>query len=155
MGIDIHIFAEGRKNGKWYKIESISLPENRDRFFFTTLWEEGGYYNGLITIQQYPKGLPDNVCEEIAEEYKEWTRNDNKVYGTSYVSRKELKAFYKCLKNPSEWAKDKLEGEYKDYTFLDYLRQSKRKYKKIIKDLKTAKYSYGFDKTRIVFWFDR
>lgn len=105
MGCDIHSFAERKRNGKWEKVgEHFSLGEWEKEYYKKEKgenpfdWRSYSMFAFLANVRNYdhcepisePKGIPNDVCDEIKSEYEDW---ESDAHSSSYLTLKELLEF--------------------------------------------------------------
>lgn len=102
MGVDIHVYLEGKKNkwdpeidryvlGDWESIDvynaegkRLGAAENRNYLLFDKLSGDGEN-----VVQEYPRGIPDDSCDFIKNEWDE-VKDDSGCYGISWIDVYEL-----------------------------------------------------------------
>ncbi len=174
MGCDIHSFAEKRnkETNKWEKVgDAFTLDSydkkrmKKDKGENPFNWRSYSMFAFLADVRNYdhceplaePKGMPEDVCEEIRSEWDSW-RGDG--YSESYLTAKELldfdyeKTFWnrRVTKQtgPNSWNGAALaeEGEGKVMTYRDNLDGM------FFIHLEELKALGEPEDVRIVFWFD-
>ncbi len=172
MGCDIHSFAEVRKNGKWEKVGEVFPLDDWDRNYFKKdfgdspiNWRDYSLYGWLADVRNYscvpaisqPRGIPDDVSPEVAQENNDWADDG---HSHSWLSLAELLAVnYETVfwdrrvtrqEAPNFWNGAALanEGEGKHITLREHLSEG---YFRVLETLKTLG---NPDDVRIVFWFD-
>ena len=90
MGCDIHSFAErcNKETGKWQIVTDVVTFDNRDYSVFAFLAGVRNY-DHCEPISE-PKGLPDDVCDEIQENFESW---QDDAHSASFLTVKELLDF--------------------------------------------------------------
>lgn len=172
MGCDIHSFAEVRKNGKWEKVGEVFPLDDWDKNYFKKdfgdrpiNWRDYSLYGWLADVRNYscvpaisqPRGIPDDVSPEVAQENNDWaddghshswlslaellTVDYEQVFWDRRVTRQEAPNFW----NGAALAN---EGEGKHITLREHLSEG---YFRVLETLKTLG---SPDDVRIVFWFD-
>lgn len=176
MGCDIHSFAERKRNGKWEKVgEHFSLGEWEKEYYKKEKndspfdWRSYSMFAFLADVRNYdhcepisePKGMPEDVCDEIKSEYDDWESN---AHSASYLTLKELldfdydKVFWNrrisrttynenggSYTNGASLAE---EGEGTNVTYRENLGEFFFIHLKELEELGNP------DEVRIVFWFD-
>jgi len=172
MGCDIHSFAEVRRNNKWEIVkEHFSLDEFNRKYYNKEKgdnpfdWRSYSMFGFLAGVRNYSccepisesKGIPEDVCEEIKEEYERW---DSDAHSASYLTLRELIEFdYNQIlwdrritreESPNCFNGAALanEGEGKMITYREHLGES------FFKHLEELNQLGELDDVRIVFWFD-
>lgn len=172
MGCDIHSFAEIKKNGKWQKIKDhFSLGEWEKTYYKKEKgdnpfdWRSYSMFAFLADVRNYdhcdpiskPRGIPDDVCIEIKENFKDW---EGSCHSESYLTLKELldfdydKEFWnrRITKQTglNSWNGASLakEGEGEIVTYRENLGEM------FFIHLKELEKLGEFNEVRIVFWFD-
>lgn len=172
MGCDIHSFAEVRKNGKWEKVGEVFPLDDWDKNYFKKdfgdrpiNWRDYSLYGWLADVRNYscvpaisqPRGIPDDVSPEVAQENNDWADDG---HSRSWLSLAELLATdYEQVfwdrrvtkqTSPNSWNGAALadEGEGKHITLREHLSEG---YFRVLETLKTLG---NPDDVRIVFWFD-
>jgi len=167
MGCDIHSFAERKINNKWEKVgEHFSLGEWEKEYYKKEKndspfdWRSYSMFAFLADVRNYdhcepiskPKGIPDDVCDEIKSEYEYW---ESDVHSSSYLTLKELldfdydKKFWnrRVMKN-NNGASLAEEGEGNVLSYRENLGDFFFIHLKELQELGEP------DDVRIVFWFD-
>lgn len=160
MGCDIHSFAEKRnkQTNKWEKVEDVfSLDKydkerlKKDKGKNPFNWRSYSMFAFLAGVRNYnhyeplsePKGLPDDISDEVKEEYGEgWD-----YHSASFLTAKELLDFDydKTFWNGASLAE---EGEGKVLTYRENLGEWFFTHLNELKELGEP------EDVRIVFWFD-
>lgn len=99
MGCDIHIFTEYKTNGQWQLATPFikTVNEESDNKFIREIYPHRNYelFSALADVRNenhivpidMPRGLPDDVCDDIFHEFKSWGMN---AHSDSYVYVREL-----------------------------------------------------------------
>lgn len=161
MCCDIHSFAEVRKNGKWEKVGDVFPLGDWSRNYFKKdfgdrpiNWRDYSLYGWLADVRNYscvpaisqPRGIPDDVSPEVAQEINNWADDG---HSHSWLSLSELLAVdYEKVLNPRNGAAFADEGEGMHITLREHLSE---RYFRVLETLKTLG---SPDDVRIVFWFD-
>lgn len=166
MGCDIHSFAERKRNGKWEKVgEHFSLGEWEKEYYKKEKndspfdWRSYSMFAFLAGVRNYdhckpisePKGLPNDISDEVKDEYGEGFD----YHSASFLTSKELldfdydKVFWnrRVTKN-NNGASLAEEGEGTNVTYRENLGEFFFIHLKELEELGKA------DEVRIVFWFD-
>lgn len=174
MGCDIHCFAEMRdiETNQWEKVgDAFTLDDydkkrlGKDKGNRPFDWRSYSMFAFLADVRNYdhceplsqPKGIPDNVCKEIGEEYEEWGCD---AHSASYFTAKELldfnydKTFWnrritkQTAPNVYNGASLAEEGEGINLTYRENLGEMFFIHLEELKSLGEP------EDVRIVFWFD-
>jgi hypothetical protein len=153
MGCEIYSFAEVKINNKWEKVYNqfslckydrvVNAKEKCDNPFY---WQRYSMFSFLANVRNdrllipicYPRGLPNDVSDDVHEMYK---RDENNHHSSSYITCKELLEF-----NYNEvivmLGKNIFNSTYKEELGSMYF-----------KHLNELKQLGNPDNTRIVIWF--
>ena len=172
MGCDIHSYAEKKVNGKWEKVsDQFSLDEFDKKWYRKEKgdnpfgWRNYSIFAFLADVRNYdhctpisePKGLPDDISDEVKEKADDW---DGNGHSHSFLTLKELldfdydKSFWnrRVTKQiaPNVWNDSSLaeEGEGKIITYSENLGDW------FFIHLEELKMLGDPEDVRIVFWFD-
>ena len=173
MGCDIHSFAEkiNKQTNKWEKVGDAFTLDNydknrtgKDKGQHPFDWRSYSMFAFLANVRNYdhcvpisdPKGLPNDISDEVKEEYGEgWD-----YHSASFLTAKELldfdydKTFWnrRITKqiSPNHWNGASLaeEGEGKIISYRENLGES------FFIHLEDLKQLGNPEDVRIVFWFD-
>ena len=148
MGCDIHSFAEVKTKGNWKKVvEHFSLDDYDKKYYKKDKgnnpfdWRSYAMFSFLADVKNRgvlkpiakPKGLPDNLSEEVKNEYEYWKEEG---FAASYLTLKELLDF--------DYNKKTIEND----TYKNVLGEW------FFKHLEELKLLGESESVRIVFWFD-
>lgn len=168
MGCDIHSFAERRnkETKKWERVTNhFSLGEFDKRYYkkekgdYPFYWRSYSMFAFLADVRNYdhceplsePKGLPDDISDEVKEEYGEgWD-----YHSASFLTVKELldfdydKTFWnRRVYKDGNGASLAEEGEGTVVSYRENLGEFFFKHLEELKELGDP------EDVRIVFWFD-
>lgn len=89
MGCDIHAYVEQRNDGgQWAKVPDVWPFDGRSYSTFGFLADVRNY--SLVPPIAEPRGLPDDVSQEVADDHAEW---DTDAHTESWLSVRELVDF--------------------------------------------------------------
>ena len=176
MGCDIHSFAERKINGEWTKVgDHFTLGEwekqyyKKDKSDSPFDWRNYSMFGFLAGVRNYdhcdpislPKGIPDDTCDYIRDEYEESLMG---YHSASYLTVKELTDFnydkkfwnrrvsktvhYDGGGSYTNGAALAEKGEGEIVTYRENLGETFFKHLKELQELGDPK------DVRIVFWFD-
>ena len=176
MGCDIHSFAEKKVNNKWEKIgEHFSLGDWEKQHYKKEKgenpfdWRSYSMFAFLADVRNYdhcepvskPKGLPNDVCDEVKKEYEDWECDD---HSASYLTLKELlefdydKVFWNRRisrttynENGGSFTNGAAIAEEREGTHVTYREKLGEFFFTHLEELKELG---NPDEVRVVFWFD-
>ena len=151
IGADIHIYSESLINNKWKCNETFVEEVEEDYIHFEVPYQEAFFTGrnyllfGIIAgvrAREYqmlePKGMPDNVSEDIKRCYKAW---ETDAHTPSYLDLKELEQLDDDMDLPV-FLSSMDDEEYVIHTA------------KIIKNWILELKKFEGEDHRVVFWFD-
>lgn len=174
MGCDIHSFAERRNKdtNKWEVLKNHFTLDEFDKDWYKKEkgdspfdWRSYSMFSFLAGVRNYdrckpisePKGLPDDLSQEVSDEYENW---EDDAHSSSWLSLRELVEFdydqifwnRRVMKQISDnhWNGACLaeEGEGSMVTYRENLGGF---FFVHLEDLRTLG---DLDDVRVVFWFD-
>lgn len=137
MGCDIHLHTEVKVNGKWLHYGAPSIAR-----WYSLFEKMAGVRGQQVNAIAAPKGLPDDISDLTALEFKRW---EGDAHSMSWLSVEEIAQL-------EDWYKEATK-DAKEYTYPEkqwgYLFSSSwgglHKYKEA---------PDGVEDARFVFWFD-
>ena len=154
MGCDIHSYAEKKVNGKWEKVsDQFSLDEFDKKWYGKEKgdnpfgWRNYSIFAFLAGVRNYdhctpisePKGLPDDISDEVKEKADDW---DGDGHSHSFLTVKELSDF--------DYGKTFFDDRGKETeTYSNFLGKQFFDDLEILKNL-----DENPENVRVVFWFD-
>lgn len=160
MGCDIHCFAEkyNKKHKIWKKVGSIFSVDDFEKEYFKIdktdspfSWRSYDMFSFFAGVRNrnhikpivLPRGLPNDISDEVKEMFEEW-KSDS--HTESFISLKELNNF-------------NYDNEIIDLTFGEVIEENKITYRMFLGDwffkhLSELNDIGKPDEVRIVFWFD-
>ena len=174
MGVDIHICAEYREDGKWKSAELFDLNgkrreilEGRNYDLFNYMQGEDSEYEAFSTC-----GIPDDICEftkEVYEKDKEWCWGFNYAYASDifnwhnkhplykqagYVSKYEAWEYAQKGRIPDYIKTEKDSEDDVWIEFEDYSQDPVYTLKTMILARMSAFWVWEDTDFRIIYWFD-